>query len=105
MNKEDRCCCIDVFGDVNEAVVRLPLSGGTQAEERHKLLSASAALPFLSLSRNASDVIRQAGVKKTPLVPPPLQARFPVHTTQTHLCHVAESCSAVSQQIVLTADI
>lgn len=105
MNKEDRCCCIDMFGDVNEAVVRLPLSGGTQAEERHKLLSASAALPFLSLSRNASDVIRQAGVKRTPLVPPPLQARFPVHTTQTHHCHVAESCSAVSQQILLTADI
>lgn len=104
MNKEGRCCCIDVFGDVNEAVVRLPLSGGTQAEERHKLLSASAALPFLSLSRNASDVIRQAGVKRTPLVPPPLQARFPVQT-QTHLCHVVASCSAVSQQILLTADI
>lgn len=90
MNEEDKCCCIDVFGDVNEAVVPLPLSGGTQAEERNKLPPASAALPFWSLSRNACDVIKQAGVKTTPLVPLPLQATFPVQT-QAHRCHVAES--------------
>lgn len=84
--------------------MRLPLSGGTQAEERNRLLSASAALPFRSLSRNASDVIKQAGVKTTSLVPPPLQANFPVQT-QAHHCHTAASCSALTQQILLTGNI
>lgn len=90
-------CCADVFWDVNEALVSLPLSGGTEAEGRYKLLSPSAALPFLSLSRNASDVIEQAGVKRNPFVPPPLppwlQAVFP-GKTQAHLHHFAASWSA-----------
>lgn len=47
------------------------------------LPSASAALPFISLLRNASDVIKQAGVKINPLLAARLQAAFPVKTSKS----------------------
>lgn len=82
--------------------MRLPLSGGTEAGRRYKLPSASAASSFFSLLRKASDVIKHAGVKINPFLPPPrLQAAFPVKTTTSpSLC--CQQGRKVNQPILLT---
>lgn len=67
----------------SDAVVWLPLSTGTDARKRSVILFASAALSFISVFRNASDVIKQAGVKINVFLPPRLQAAFPVKTSST----------------------
>lgn len=45
------------------------------------MLPSAFALPFISLPRNASDVIKRAGVKMKPFLLPRLQAAFPVETS------------------------
>jgi hypothetical protein len=70
-NARDRDTRIHRFWKVlelNIGVLWLPWCGGTEVGWWYPLSSCSATLPFASLFKNASDVIKQTGVKLSPFV-------------------------------------